>query len=126
MNINLGGYFKETISRFLAKSPKYFTFIKIAAVICASITGLPALMEANHLDIPSWMTVLADKTAAVASGIAWLVANLPVANATTLSTQTTALPFTENHPVPKEASIQSVKAKKKVPVKSIHHGKSSS
>lgn len=109
MNISLDGFLREFINRLGGKSPKFFVIIKWLGIACAVITGLPGFLVQVGIDLPPDVLVLQDKVVAWAASIGAFIASLTVANATTITNETNALPFTENNPVSKAASVAAVK-----------------
>lgn len=68
----------QIIKRFVAPSPTFFKVVKYVSVAIALITGLPAFLQENGIDLPEAIDVIASKVIMWAGVVAALVAQLTV------------------------------------------------
>lgn len=69
-------FLTETIKRFLSKNPSYFKVINIILGITIVLTGLPDVLAELQITLPSWASVFASKTIAVAAIVGRLLTQL--------------------------------------------------
>lgn len=96
---NVLAFLQEIVARLKAKSPAFFKVINWIAAITTVLTGLPGLLIQLGITLTPALTILENKTVAIASMAALLISKLTVANATT-----TSLPYTENQTTVKGVS----------------------
>lgn len=73
-------FFLELIQRFLAKTPKFFKYIRLAGIALAIVTGLPAFLEGVGVVLPESIALVANKVVAIAASVGAFIAQLTVHN----------------------------------------------
>lgn len=80
MKMNQNNFFNQLFLRFTSKSPKFFVWIQLVSVICASIVALPEFLTQFDINIivvdnPTWKAVIG-----IASAVAFIISKLPVSD----------------------------------------------
>ena len=76
--MNITTFLGDFVTRLLSQSPKFFNVIKVIAIICALLTGLPDFLMSHGIDIPDAWDAIASKTVSIASWVAAFIAQLTV------------------------------------------------
>lgn len=66
----------QLISKFLAKTPKFFKIIRNVGVALAVVTGLPSFIESAGVVLPEAIQLIASKVVSIASLVAAFIAQL--------------------------------------------------
>lgn len=72
----------ELISRLFSKNPKFFKIIQVISAIIAIITGLPEYLTSLGIVLPDNLITLENKTIAIASIVAMIIAQFPTQEST--------------------------------------------
>lgn len=73
-------FFIELFKRFTLKSPKFFQVLQTVGAVAAIITGIPSFLEGQGIAIPEALQKISSTVVAVAAGVLWVIAKLPVEN----------------------------------------------
>jgi hypothetical protein len=76
MNNVLIKFLQELFQRLATKSPKFFKVWQIILVIVTGLTGLPEILKWLNITLPPDLSILANKTVAIASAAALFMAAL--------------------------------------------------
>jgi len=76
--MNLITFVSEIILRFFGKTPSFFKWVQLIAVITALLTGLPAFLEQSGVVLPAYIQAIASKIVSVAAVVAAIIAQLTV------------------------------------------------
>jgi hypothetical protein len=74
----------EAIKRFSAETPWFFQVIRNISILTTLVTGLPDLLSfltASGVELPEFIYIFANKTIAISSIVAAIIAQLTVTSA---------------------------------------------
>jgi hypothetical protein len=67
----------ELVARLFSQNPTFFRVIQILSAITVIITGLPDFLSSIGVSLPENLLILENKTIAIASIVAMIIAQLP-------------------------------------------------
>ena len=70
-------FIKELIARLFSKNPIFFKIIQVISALVVIITGLPEFLTSIGITLPSNLLALENKTIAIASIVAMIIAQFP-------------------------------------------------
>jgi len=76
--MNLITFVSELLLRFFGKTPSFFKWVQVIAVVMALLTGLPAFLEQSGVVLPGYIQAIASKIVSVAAVVAAIIAQLTV------------------------------------------------
>lgn len=71
-------FIAELVSRLGAKTPWFFRVVRALAIITALVTGLPAFLVANGVELPAAIQLVMSTAVSIASIVAAFIAQLTV------------------------------------------------
>ncbi len=93
--LNIISFLQELVARYTKKSPLLFKWIQGIAIVCMVITGVPDLLTYFGVALPEAISILANKTIAIASLVSLFISGLPVDQSVlTTEQKTESLTFT--------------------------------
>ena len=69
-------FFAELIIRLFGKTPKFFKIVRTLGLVLTVITGLPAFLAAQGIELPAPIDAIASQVVAIASALGALVSQL--------------------------------------------------
>ena|ERR1700742_2728714 len=88
----LVAFLAEIFGRISAKSPKFFVIWQYISGAVAAVSGLPALLTSLSINLPPAMTVLENKTVAIAASVGFFMSLMP-AQGKTVTTDSSGAPL---------------------------------
>lgn len=107
---NFAAFIAELWKRFPLKTPKFFQILQAVGIVAAGIGFIPDALTYLELTPTPIMSHYLEIVLKVAGIVTWIMAKLPVENATRVSLNTNHMPFTAA--AKKEAQITDNQTKK--------------
>lgn len=68
----------STVERFTAPTPRFFRILQVLGIVFATISGALIQLQLQGIDLPDFLSVIADKASVIAGIVAALVSQFTV------------------------------------------------